>query len=348
MKILVLWADPNSTNLGSQMLAKGIQLLIENMNKNIEIEFFSHNQIQEIYNGKWYTFQGLIRICKLFSGFDLAIDMGDGDSFTLNYGLRRFLKLSILRFIAGLKCQKLILGPQSIGQFNEIGLLFAKFTMIHVSAVAVRDLESLKNLQRLFRGPHVLSSDVSWIIPTSVTSNKNSKCLINLNGLFHEEYLGRSNNIFKLSIDNLVTALGINGFTFDFLNHVQIDGNQENDSYWEDYIVTKFPSSIIHSPISFYEARNVIAKYNITVGTRYHFCLNSVQVGIPCIPIAYSSKFKSIYHNEKDLTSWSDLISVCEWNKLLHSYSSLDLKDNRRNQELLLNNFAELLSVYLK
>jgi len=120
MRVIVLWADPNSPNLGSQMIAEGIKAFLRVNSEASDIEFVSHNQIQQICQGKWYPVLGISRIRKYLKSCDLVIDMGDGDSFTGAYGLNRFVKLCALRVIVSLNSTRIILGPQTIGTFRGV------------------------------------------------------------------------------------------------------------------------------------------------------------------------------------------------------------------------------------
>ena len=343
MRVIVLWADPKSPNLGSQMIAEGISTFLRDHSISSDIQFISHNQLQDICRARWYSIKGISRIRKYLKSCDLVIDMGDGDSFTSQYGMNRFLKLSALRIIVRLNSKKIILGPQSIGVSTGIKSMIARFSLYGVSAVVVRDSESMKALALIYNGPSAIATDTSWGIKSTVLKgNRKRMCLINLNGLFFSLDEPIRRKAFQKSLQNLALVLVQRNYIFDFMYHVATNTGADNDRLWETYITNEFSESKIFSPENFVEARRILGEYEFSVGSRYHFCLNSLQAGTPCIPISYGTKFDSIYQNIPNINDWGTEISIGDWEGMIDKYSTLDLRENSEMQLKLLQEFANL------
>jgi colanic acid/amylovoran biosynthesis protein len=342
VRVIVLWADPESPNLGSQMLAEGILSFLKGTPGYKEISFISHNQIRQIRQTKWYSIRGILRLKSQLNHCELIIDMGDGDSFATQYGFTRFVKICALRLIARSNSTKVILGPQSIGAFTGINKIIAKFSLAKVKAVAGRDTDSMKSLSSIFEGPSTISTDISWLIQTPLSSGERAKkCLINLNGLFFNSN-SSNRDAFQESLANLVSVLKHRNYGFDFMYHVAPNQGLDNDRVWGNYIASNFPHAQVFCPSHFLQAREILQKYEFSVGSRYHFCLNSVQANTPCIPIYYSAKFSSIYQNIPIQSYWGTTITITEWSELIAKFCSIDLDKNRETQQKMIEGFSFL------
>ena len=95
VKVLVLWADPDSPNLGVRALAQGIRDLLPD---SASVTFASHRKPLD---------SGSLSLKRLgiaavwpwgqvkseLAQYDLIIDVGEGDSFASIYGAKRFAKM---------------------------------------------------------------------------------------------------------------------------------------------------------------------------------------------------------------------------------------------------------------
>jgi len=341
MNVIVLWADSKSPNLGCQMLAEGIETFLRIHTNVSDIQFISHDELKEFLCMRIFSLRRLHQIRKDLKRFDLVIDMGDGDSFTIDYGKKRFLKLCAIRVFFSLNAKKIILGPQTIGSFSGINRIVARISLYGVSAVAVRDSESLKALSRIYGGTSIIATDISWCMKKEIAQRKSKKCLINLNGLYFSLQEPEKLKIFQKTLQNLALVLAKRKYTFDFMHHVTGNVGIDNDQLWETHIISEFPTSRIFSPSKFQDARRILKDYEFSVGTRYHFCLNSLQAGTPCIPISYGKKFDSVYQNLANRKDFGEEILIEDWEVMIDRFCNLDLKENDQIQSNLIEEFAK-------
>ena len=201
----------------------------------------------------------------------------------------------------------------------------------------------MKSIPSLFEGPSALATHISWLIQSSAsTGMRKQRCLINLNGLFFDTTEPLKREAFQETLRNLASVLHQKNYSFDFMYHVTPNKGADNDRVWENHITSEFPDAQIFCPSNFLEARKILGDYEFSVGSRFHFCLNSLQADTPCIPISYGGKLDSIHQNFQSNNDWGTAISISKWDELIHEYRAIDMKINRDTQEKLLDNFTAI------
>lgn len=242
---------------------------------------------------------------KAFKKYDIIFDIGEGDSFTDIYGLKRFSILSLTKLLTLRTNAKLIIAPQTIGPFkNATTAVIAKHLLAKSDAVYTRDDKSSKYLDTL-NIRNTLVSDVAFGLPFDRQEKLLNSVGINISGLLWNGGYTNSNQ-FNLSIDyqtfttNLIDGFLARGKTVHLISHVITDDIEVEDDYRicckvkdkykENPNVLVAPK--FTSPIS---AKSYISQMAFFVGARMHATIGALSSGVPTIPIAYSRKFSGVF-----------------------------------------------------
>jgi colanic acid/amylovoran biosynthesis protein len=268
------------------------------------IEMGSPISFRELVTGKSAFLKELERC-------DLVLDIGEGDSFSDIYGMRRF-RLQIATKLAVLaKRVPLILSPQTIGPFEKwYSRLLAKWIMRRCEKVYARDGISYQYLLELGVSKQKVSevTDVAFRLPyRKPETSATGKCRIGINvsGLLYSGgYTG--NNQFGLSIDypQFVRDLLIELCADDenevwLIPHVLAEGvPRDDDRAAIVQLALEFPRALkapdFKSPS---DAKSFIATMDFMTGARMHACIAAFSAGIPVIPFAYSRKFNGLFES---------------------------------------------------
>lgn len=246
-------------------------------------------------------FRDAVREC------DLVLDIGEGDSFSDIYGLKRFLFYWLSKNIVCSAGVPLVLSPQTIGPFNSsLARLLAKQVMRRCRMIFARDHLSGDYLRQL--GMHGNTSeaiDVAFKLPFLRSSHPGEKIKFGLNvsGLLFSGGYTR-NNQFGLTIDYpaamrqlLVQLCSLPDVEVHLISHV-IEPNMpvEDDVHAAGELQKEFPS--VHVVPVFKrpsEAKSYIAGMDFFVGARMHACIAAFSSGVPVVPVAYSRKFNGLF-----------------------------------------------------
>lgn len=321
----LLWHSFSSDNLGVGALSES-QLAIcdaaaELAGVDIRYVVFGTTGARNYASkGKALSFGGWISIKDLLAGrsrfmaeldqCDLVLDIGEGDSFTDIYGLRRFRYHIISKLVALHSGKPLILSPQTIGPFQHWytrGL--AAWVMRRCEKVYCRDRLSADYVHALGHIEGVEQAiDVAFRLPYSRPDNHTSnRCRIGLNvsGLLYSGgYDGQ--NQFGLALDypKLVRDL-IAHWQLEPANEVWLIPHVLSDQMPRDddriaiaQLAEEFPQVRVgpqfNSPS---EAKSFIAGMDFVTGARMHACIAAFSSGVPVVPLAYSRKFNGLFES---------------------------------------------------
>lgn len=353
-KICLAWHNFNSANYGVGALAIAhFAMIVESARKNniqLEIDTLGTSNhsglsikeeiekrfdvrinhidygLRDLYNKfKRLDFSPL----SAFKKYDLIFDIGEGDSFTDIYGLKRFSILSLTKLLALRSSAKLVIAPQTIGPFKStVTAAIAKHLLAQSDAVYTRDDKSSKYLDTLAIN-NTLVSDVAFGLPYDKQPPLENSVGINISGLlWNGGYTNK--NQFNLSIDykiftkNLIDGFLARGKRVHLISHVITDKIEVED----DYRVCKLikneykdnPNVLLApkftSPIS---AKSYISQMSFFVGARMHATIGALSSGVPTIPIAYSRKFSGVFGSigykytldAYDSKNTTDILSEC-------------------------------------
>lgn len=299
MRVLVLWADDRSANLGVRVLAAGTAELARRAWKDPEIVFqdFAPNASGFGLGGRTVLMDALRLNSKLqnfLGGFDVILDTGAGDSFADIYGLKRLVIMTTVQRAAQRIGIPIIQTPQTIGPFNSvIGRRMARRTLRGMEAVMPRDSTSAKFAVQLGVGEQALlpSTDVVFALNRQDWS-KDRDVIINVSGLLWNENPHVSKEFYRSSILELIGTLRDAGRSVSLLAHVLDNRSADNDVPALRDVANRVGGGIEQIiPVGLDDARGDLAGARLVIGSRMHACLNALSTGTPAIPWAYSRKF---------------------------------------------------------
>ncbi|MDI6629535.1 MAG: glycosyltransferase [Rhodococcus sp. (in: high G+C Gram-positive bacteria)] len=302
MKVLILWADEKSANLGVRVLAEGSAELVRSAYGDSLVTFQDFSTGDSGINlGRKNVVKDILSkngpIKSFLAGFDLVVDTGAGDSFTDIYGLERLLVMVYTRYRAFRLGVPVVLGPQTIGPFNTaVGRLIALVSMKMVRAVITRDSVSDNYAKKYFNGPIFRSSDVVFGLEAE-DDTASSDILVNVSGLLWNTNDHARSSMYRAQIRELINQLLQLDRGVTLMAHVLESGKVDNDvsairDLMSEYMNDSRVTSVV--PVDLQHARRVIAGSNLVIATRMHACLNALSQGVPAVAWAYSRKFEPL------------------------------------------------------
>lgn len=300
-RVLVLWADGESPNLGVQVLGAGAASIARRVWGQKTVV-----NLQDFAGTQTGVGMGIKAIAKEFLGrkseirdflksHDYVFDTGAGDSFTDIYGLKRMLTIFIIQRWALGQGVPVVLLPQTIGPFNSrFSRILARRQLAKLSLVMTRDPKSTEIAAKLGRRPEVTSSDLVFALPDEKAVHSHD-VVLNVSGLLWNPNRHVDSGRYRESVRSFIGLMNTAGRRVTLLAHVVNGAPGDNDSTAiEDLArdVSLRVDAVI--PASLTDARQVIAGANVVVGARMHSCLNALSMGIPSIPWAYSRKFEPL------------------------------------------------------
>jgi len=308
-RVLILWADDRSPNLGVRVLAEGASALARAVwpQCQITMQDFAPNA-EGFALGRRSIGRELTQrfITRWVSGFDYVLDTGAGDSFTDIYGLKRMVMMAATQRAIREAGVPLILLPQTIGPFRTaVGRMLGVRTLRKAAAVYARDALSAEYGERLAGVKPGAGSDLVFALPPQAVEQR-SGVLVNVSGLLwrpnphvsHAEYAGE--------VRDLIRLLRQSGERVALLAHVLDNPSSDNDVVAARELATEFPDVEVHEPTSLSDARRIIAASRAVVGARMHACLNALSQGVPALPWAYSRKFEPLFSD----IGWSHTVDL--------------------------------------
>ncbi len=298
MRILVLWADDASPNLGVRALGRGTAALARRVWPDAEVVFqnFGH-RARELPFGRIRSLAkervtGRLGMQCWLAGFDLAIDTRSGDSFADIYGLHR---LAVMTAVAELTVQAgvpVVLGPQTIGPFaTRRGRMLARRSLRRATVTMARDTESARHATALGHPAEVLATDVVFALPAPQAAPARD-ILLNISGLLWNANPHVDHERYRRVVSGVYRELTASGRRVSLLAHVLDSDSADNDvPAIREFAAAAAPDAEIVLPGDLDEVRAAVASANLVVASRMHACLNALSVGTPAIPLAYSRKF---------------------------------------------------------
>ncbi len=302
MRVLILWADDRSSNLGVRALAQGTAALVERAHPGSEVVHLHYGSgTSPTPVGDW---RRLLRsrldprepLLDWLGGFDLAVDTRAGDSFSDIYGHKRLATLSMLAELVVEAGTPLVLGPQTIGPFtSRRGRAWGRWSMRRATTVMARDSVSAAYADGLGRAVDVVTTDVVFALPRPVVPVEHD-VVLNVSGLLWSPNPHVDHEHYRQTVLKLCGGLHGAGRRVTLLAHVLDSPVADNDvpAVHELAGLLGEPSVDVVVPSSLEEVREVTASAQLVIGSRMHACLNALSTGTPAIPLAYSRKFEPL------------------------------------------------------
>ena len=330
IKVGLLWHNLNSNNYGVGALAishvallqgaaeqLGVKLCFETLGTRnmaglkvaeetelllgVEIKHVDYSLRDLVSGMRRFNFE----MVKLFRRYDIVFDIGEGDSFTDLYGVRRFSIQMATKLFTVMAGVPLVIAPQTIGPFKAAyARKSAGWILKKARSVYTRDEASANFARELGVTPTALT-DVAFSLPYSQGARIPNSVGINVSGLLFSGGYTKTNQ-FGLTVDypefvtQLTSFFRSMGQTVHLVGHVIAPNNEVEDDYRacekvkqafaeDDGVVV---AKAFASPI---EAKSYISQLSFFVGSRMHATIASVSSGVPTVPVAYSKKFGSLF-----------------------------------------------------
>lgn len=307
-RILVLWAEESSPNLGVAALARGSRDLLRRIHPGAEFIFANYGaRPAEV---PWGRPRSLLRERVLprygmqdyFGDFDLIWDTRSGDSFADIYGLGRHITMSTVHEFAREAGAPVVMAPQTIGPFGtRRGRALARWNLNRSHLVFARDPRSAAEATALRRPADMTAADLVFAIDQPEPGPQRD-VLVNVSGLLWQTNPHVDAAAYRRTVLELVERLRADGRVVTLLAHVLDNPSPDNDVPAVRELAREFGEDLeVVVPTDLDSVRETIAGANILIGSRMHACLNALSVGIPAIPLAYSRKFAPLL----DSVGWS-------------------------------------------
>ena len=328
--VCLAWHNLNSNNYGVSALAIAqVSLLLEAAKRahvTVELETLGTPSVRELaikteveqrygiqLNHHDFSLRRFVlsltkldfSVLRTFQSYDVILDIGEGDSFTDIYGIKRFFSGVLTKFLAVRSNKKLILSPQTIGPFKYfITRSIAKYLIGKCDAVFSRDYKSTQFVRKM--GLSCIEvADVAFTLPYDALPQVPDSVGINISGLlWNGGYSGA--NQFGLTVDyprfvkEAIQAFRARGKEVHLIGHVIADQIPVEDDYRvclaikhlfaDDGGVIVAPK--FKSPI---EAKSYMSQLTFFTGSRMHATIGSLSAGVVTVPIAYSRKFSGVF-----------------------------------------------------
>ncbi|MDO8106804.1 polysaccharide pyruvyl transferase family protein [Isoptericola sp. b441] len=296
MRILVLWADDVSPNLGVRALGQGTAALVRQVWPEAEVSFQNFGRgpsplpfreprtlVREAVTHRY----GLVR---WLGGFDLILDTRSGDSFADIYGIKRLLTMSTVAELAARAGTPLVLAPQTIGPFGtKRGQLLGRRSLRTASVVMARDAESAEAAARAGRPVDVHTTDVVFALPAPPVARSHD-VLLNVSGLLWNPGPHIDAERYRATVRAVADGLVAEGREVALLAHVLESPSADNDVPAATELGRELGLEVL-LPTNLDEVRLMVGGAALVVGSRMHACLNALSMGTAAIPLAYSRKF---------------------------------------------------------
>jgi polysaccharide pyruvyl transferase WcaK-like protein len=301
MRILILWADERSPNLGVRALGSGTASLVQRVWPEAEITFQNYgHRAREVPFGRIRSLlkeraSGTLGMQRWLGGYDLVVDTRSGDSFTDGYGLHRLAIMTAVAEFASQADVPVVLGPQTIGPFaTRRGRMLARRSLHRSVLTMARDEESARRSAQLGYPADVLTTDVVFALP-AVAVDRTRDVILGVSGLLWNRNPHVDSARYRDVVSRLHRRLTDSGRQVSLLAHVLDSPASDNDvPAIREFEKTAARGAELLVPTGLQEVRAILASANAVVASRMHACLNALSVGTPAIPLAYSRKFEPL------------------------------------------------------
>lgn len=318
MRVLILWADDASPNLGVRALGSGTAELVTRVWPDAEVTFQNYGRrVPQLPIGRVRSLVkervlGRAGMQDWLAGFDLVVDTRSGDSFADIYGTKRLVVMSTVAEFATQAGVPVVLGPQTIGPFDSRrGRAIGRHSLRRSALVMARDSASADHAGELGRTPDVLTTDVVFALPRPEVAATRD-VVLNISGLLWFPNSHVDAEAYRSTVTRLYRSLRAGGRQVTLLAHVLDSDNPDSDiAAIEEFSATVAPDAEVVIPTGLDDVRTTVASASVVIGSRMHACLNALSVGTPAIPLAYSRKFTPLlgdlgWHHTVDLRTSDD------------------------------------------
>lgn len=248
------------------------------------------------------------RVHQALSRCALVLDVGEGDSFSDIYGLKRLIYMAVTKRLASAR-SRLVLAPQTVGPFaTKLSTGIAKWALNGMQHAFARDPLSMEWLiDHGFGANSTVTIDMAFKLPYSPNPSGDGlpRVGLNVSGLLyaggysgHNE-LGLSLDYKSLTHRMIEWLLEQNGVQVFLVPHVSSkDIPSEDDIQTSRTLIERYPQLQLAGPFSSpIQAKSFMSGLDFFSGGRMHACLGAFSSGVPTLPMAYSRKFNGLFNS---------------------------------------------------
>lgn len=329
MRVLNLWAEDTTANLGVHVLAEGTSALVRSAHPDAEVvcQSYGHGPApanigvpRTLLRERATDRRGLRSWVR---SFDYVVDTRAGDSFADIYGIQRLFAMSAMAEFVRSCGVPLVMGPQTIGPFDSPrGRAIGRWSLHRATRVMARDPLSADAARALGRPADVLTTDVVFALDVPEASAERD-VLFNVSGLLWNSDSHGPASAYQGLVRGLLADLAARGRSVTLLSHV-LDTDDSDDSDGAVVRVLGDELGLDHLvPTSLTDVRAAMRGARLVLGSRMHACLNALSVGTPALPLAYSRKFAPLL----SAVGWPHVVSLADADARTTVQDLLDRQD---------------------
>lgn len=240
-------------------------------------------------------------LAKPIAECDLALDIGEGDSFADTYGAKRLASLMLTKHLVLRGNVPLILSPQTIGPFTRpLSRVLARRLLHRAALVFARDALSADHVFELAPRTTLMQvSDVAIALPgvgPRLPPADRPRVGFNVSGLLWNRGATFGVPNYADAMLSMVDAFLEADVDLHLVPHVESPGEPDDDRDVSIALHERFPS--LHLPEPFASpiaAKAYISQLDLLVGARMHACIAALSTGVAVVPIAYSRKATGLF-----------------------------------------------------
>jgi colanic acid/amylovoran biosynthesis protein len=246
---------------------------------------------------------------------DLVVQVGG--SFLVDlYGMHQYrLILSALISNTPIVLIGHSLGPYGTGMYR----LLAKWCLIRVAKIVVRDQDTIKLTHLLSSTIKcIVGADTAWLVSPTINLNSTNTNLNSTNSHNQEKIiaitsrrlspfdrrLGLSQEVYEQQLASLCECLVQRHYQVHFYSTcTSFDGYHNDDRVVAASIVSKVAPnyaqhvSVVNTELTDVELGEALSRCHVTIGTRLHSAIISMNFGTPAIALAYEHKTTGLYQD---------------------------------------------------
>lgn len=313
-----------SENLGCEALAYSFLNMLEELQEdyNINMQLYvltdflpcsgKEQQFKLLRNAVFVEYHvksigSIVETNKCIKKCNIVFDFTEGDSFTDIYGIKRFVKISLIKYLCLKNNVPLFLGPQTYGPYkNAIVKKIAGDIIRKSNYVTSRDSMSTKCIEEVAGIDAKTYIDIAFSLPfQSIYDEYQDKVKIgiNISGLLWSGGY-KDTNEFGLKVDyqkyiKSLIAILQSKYEIHLISHVICNeqSNPEDDYFACKLVQEEFNNCILEpkfeNPM---DVKSCISSMDLFIGARMHATIAAFSSGVPVIPFSYSRKFEGLFN----------------------------------------------------
>ena len=267
VRVLVLWADERSPNLGVRALARGSRDLIHSVWPDAEVEYADFtSRPPQVPWGRVRSLAkervlGRLGMKRWLEGFDLVWDTRSGDSFSDIYGAHRHSVMSAVHEFAAQAHRPVVMAPQTIGPFTSVsGRMLGRRSLHRSALVFARDPVSAAAAAALGRPVDAVTSDLAFAIAPPEPADRRRDVILNVSGLLWQDNPHLDARAYREAVTAIIRMLLTDSRSVALLPHVLDSHDRDNDAPAVDALMAEFGSDLeALTPRGLDDARAIIA-----------------------------------------------------------------------------------------